>query len=413
MPKAKAPLNFVLFKCIVSDEYFDYTLDDLSSMWTFVTIGYDGSIPVYQDKQEILSRKYFHDLNNNNHDVWRILNEKHAHIMIPLLFPKVILKKITLIPFPVTLSTDEKNFIAIIKKIKQTLSSPLHKADITNFLLGSDIYGTNIMSCLKRLHSLSYEDALNSCQEHYNLMKEGTVAQRILHSTGKTISLCNSSFVERNISSIINNSCQICVEDIVTSFALCGHGFCSSCMNMLRSKESERGMISCPSCRAELCCYDWMTIRGYIENNLMVNSKIQTLYNAINQTLLKRRQKKRLPLKALLVTPNNKTTLSISNLLKDYCHVNSCDSFDILSTVETRETHSLKPIVHIVSVDDLSKSSLQDESLEGVILACPQPINLYYKILQSCHHRTNILQLRVVFATHYEDIQDTLKVLFQ
>jgi hypothetical protein len=94
MPKAKAPLNFVLFKCIVSDEYFDYTLDDLSSMWTFVTIGYDGSIPVYQDKQEILSRKYFHDLNNNNHDVWRILNEKHAHIMIPLLFPKVILKKI-------------------------------------------------------------------------------------------------------------------------------------------------------------------------------------------------------------------------------------------------------------------------------------------------------------------------------
>lgn len=208
------------------------------------------------------------------------------------------------------------------------------------------------------------------------------------------------------------------MEDKISSATLCGHGFCTSCKTMLRAKENETGMISCPVCRAELSQYDWLNFGQISQEESFVISKIQTIISALNQIVLKRKSKKRLPLHAILLVKNKEAKDSIESLIKQYFIKNNIDSYSIASEIslsDQNETNDIKPRVTILTSDEINKQIFEQCLIDGVVMSCPESLSVFYKLIRYQYNRMNSLQVRVVFATGHEhcdsDVEDIIRVM--
>ena len=412
-PKAKAPLLFINFRCIIADEIINTDLKIMAD-WTFITNGFSGPPPTYIDKS-LTSDLHVNDSNDVlAYNVWRIMNDQNSGLILTFLLPRVILRKITLIPIPVTISNAEKDYISIIKKLRSSkieLVSNLllgerqniSQIEISNLLLGIDVFGsqTNASTVINRLTPLSKDECLISCKEHFKEHKSGTVGQRI-SLTLEPNQLSDSNFVERSLHNT-ETVCQVCMEDKITCTTLCGHGYCNSCKEMIQVNEIEKGMINCPVCRATLTVYDWFVFGESGVQPKFLPSKVVQIIMTISQILSKRRIKKRLPLKAILIAPKLTCTSLISSLKNDV--------FDIYDSTVDLESRSQKPYIRVLSSDDIKSEIICDESTEAIILACPLTATIYYQIIRANLKRVSSIQLFVLYTRNYENIETTIKTL--
>ena len=321
--------------------------------------------------------------------------------------PGSILRKVTLMPVPVTLFDTERGFIEAYKKIQQSLSAVAVPAlEVSSLLLGGkmdDIDGLDLSSLLCRLQPMSSDAAEKSISNHFSI--PGTVAQRILKagSTKLNVQFAQTPVTRDFVMNPANRSevCPICCTDEGAVIGLCGHNFCDSCVTMLRRAEVRTGYSSCPTCRASLCAYDWIT-RG-TDSPPYTPSKIIALKDTVAAIFSRRRVKKRLGMVCLLFAPMDSCEAVRTILRSDY-------------DVDVDELGD-RNCVRVFSFQDaigLCKKPLTID-VEAIVMASPAPFefaNIYNGIVRAASHRATPLQLHLLFALdNFEDVRGAMRAL--
>jgi len=425
MRETVACIRWIQFRMLIVDDVSDLTIgpsildalisNTLKADWTWVHI-LSTPCPTHLPPQWVenadvylalpeTSRIYSFDTTKSqtSPSAFALLDSIHTRMRIP----GSILRKVTLMPVPVSLLETERGFIEAYKKIQQSLSAvAVPPLEVSSLLLGGkmeDIDGLDLSSVLCRLQPMSSDAAEKSISNHFTI--PGTVAQRVLKAGAAKLNVnFSQTLVTRDfVMNTANRSevCPICCTDEGAVIGLCGHNFCESCVTMLRRTEVRTGTSSCPTCRASLCAYDWIT-RG-AESQPYTPSKILVIKETVSAIFSRRRVKKRLGMLCLLFAPLDSCD-AIRNVLKYEYDVDPDELGD-------------KNCVRVFSFQDaigLCKKPLTID-VEAVVMASPAPFelsNIYNGIVRAASHRATPLQLHVVFALDgFEDVKGAMRAL--
>jgi hypothetical protein len=119
----------------------------------------------------------------------------------------------------------------------------------------------------------------------------------------------------------------------------------------------------------------------------------------------RRRTKKRsLSKKALIIAPL-KSISALKGQLVDL------KVYDVVSDWDTFNTSTSTSRVFLTSFEHFNDSQI-DDTLEGILLACPsKKTEFYFDLIKSCKSRSSPLPLHIFFAQGIEEITETIECL--
>jgi hypothetical protein len=428
-PKSRAPIGMLRLRGILLDDSYEFkefgglkkviynVKQSLKSQWGWITVGYDGEPPKYLDPVIIERVSTFFDLQEDAKteygnfvpDVWRIFNEPNSGLITHLATPKTILRKITLVSIECASTNAEATFFSAMHRIRQAhtpLPVKIEDEETASVLVGADLKGVaacNLMLLLPRLGTMTKDEAITNCKEHFNKNIRGTIAQRVARLEGNDVELPDPAYVQRALQDITSLTCSICMTDPSTVLTLCGHGFCKDCREQLGNTTSNQPTLNCSVCRAQLSAYDWINIG---ESSSIMPTKMQVLLTTLDSVFAKRRQKRRIGLRAWIVAPDNACE-SIRSFLSKHRPAISLDQHS-----DSAITHGVR-ILSFQNLYDVLNQSIDDECLEAVILACPAKSEVYHKLVKACANRRHPLQLHVMHSKGLETIDNASRLFLQ
>jgi hypothetical protein len=394
---AVIPLTFIHYRCIIIDQGLETAALNhaFSTEFTIYNDGYKSLVPLYP------KGAYF--LPSTPH-AQRILNDPNSGMLVKSAIPETMIRKICFLPIAVQLTAQEKKFILRMQRIAATKSMINRHLDISNILLGgeyNDISACSFEVALQRLSPMTKESATANLKKHFSLIN-GTLGQRLLSDFGVLEEeFASRSYVQENLKQ--NLPCNVCFESNTQVLTLCGHHLCAECKEMLATEDQL--LFKCPKCRSSLTHYDFLEV-GEVDILPQSCTKFLQIVQTLNILFSKRKTKKRtLSKKALIISPQKslpclKTQL---NALNEYEVVADWDAFNTADQSNKR--------VYLTSFETFNQDQI-DDTLEGIILACPsKKTDFYFDLVKACKSRSFSLPLHILFAQGVEEITETIECL--
>jgi|GEM_PF-6036968 len=423
-PSCRAPALWLHFRTVLVDDIIDMNEFDLSRAdyflgrlhhqpesniienigllsydWGFVHVKTSGYVPTHLpiDWANVL-HPIISEPQDNFYDkapmFWKNI---HRHGVIQSLqTPMSILRKVTLITFPIEISAVENE---IYKKMttlcKEISSRNLIMDDPSLTLLGKDVFGINgfnIPLCYSKSTGVfTVEDAKKTADSHFQ-DKNGTVAERIhntLNNISNRVALADRLFFKTNIEKT-DNKCEICFESDVEMVALCGHGFCVPCESFLTGTNVT--IVNCPVCRSKLCAYDWLHLGRKTTVSNFSLTKIKILKQKIEQIGSRKRTKR--------TSDASGTFTNIIVLCPD-------NTKDVLKQclLENMQIYEFKEFVNKFKKEDLSRE------IESIFMVSPSSSSELYQMIVKSYKKVLPLQLYLLYANNVESPKIALETL--
>lgn len=396
---AVIPLMYAHFRCILIDEGLEKAKQCFSTEFSLYNAGYSTLLPAYPERVPFIQ---------NNPHCHRILNDPNSGMIIRSSIPQTTVRKISFLPSAVVLSPQEKKFIQRMQKIASTRSVVNRYLDISDIVLGgefNDIAGCCFSLALARQSPMTREDAELNIKKHFALFN-GTLGQRLLND----FNVLDEEFASRSyVKQQLNDpgTCLICFSKECEVMTLCGHALCKECKDMLTAEDQL--LFKCPKCRSTLTHYDFIEfdasssetpVSETSRSETRACSKFMAIVQALETLFCRRRSKKRcLTKKALIIVPS-KCILTLKTQLEELHKYQL--NWDANETLHR---------ILILSYEDFDEN-LVDETLEGILLACPaKKTEFYFDLMKSCRNRSFPLPLHIFFAQGMEEITETIDCL--
>jgi hypothetical protein len=473
MPYSKVPITFIKMGCVVIEdpvEYFNLNLVKIKqfshgyskivkSDWTFIMLPYSGPTSKFIPLEYLYA---FENIINNGINegnikpvfnpssvahAWRIFHEPNAELITNLSFPKLFLKKVTIVSKQSEMHPEEKYFFEYIPKLHFAINANVelyeelffNQNKACSLLMGLNVdetLGLQFDTLLGRVkNSLELKKVLELIKLFFANRKRGTFAQRLKHYHNLeegTKDFANEEFLIDSLNNCEINPCIICGDvESERCLTMCGHLFCSECAQMSKLPNSpsaasgEPPFTKCPMCRSELSTYDWISIQKTLHNNEVptqssrfVPSKQKTICETLLSCLKKRRYKKRgstshqsltscwviVPKEAKKITKHNLEeegirTVDMSLALQNPEEIENSVSDDGESV-----------FAYILSFEEVIlalKNGFFDNSVEFVVLSNPNiSKDMYFEFIRASmqSNRLSPVQLHVLYTPEYEEV---------
>jgi hypothetical protein len=472
MPYSKVPISFIKMGCVIIEdpvEYYNLNLVQIKefsqeyskiakSDWTFVMLPFEGTTSKFIPLRYLYA---FENIINNgineenikpvfNHSsaahAWRLFHETNAELSSTLQYPKIFLKKVTVVSKHCEMHPEEKHFFEYIPKLHFAINANVelyealffNQKKASSLLMGLNVdekLGLQFDTLLKRVsNSLTFAESLETIQLFFADRRRGTFAQRLKHYNNLeegTKDFANEEFLIESLKNAEINPCIICGDaDSEKCLTMCGHLFCGECAQMSKSTLSssssdEPPFSKCPMCRSELSLYDWIKIEKTLEDGIQnessnikfMPSKQKLICETLQMFFKKRKYKKRASQSqhcnysnCWVVVSKETKEITTKNLESEgFCVV---DMSIVLNNPEEYENYASKDsvfacILSFKEVIQALKNGFLDNSVEFVVFSNPNiDKEMYFEFIRASakSNRASPIQLHVLYTPEYEQV---------